>query len=244
MCFDEDYIRGAVSDPALPVYFFDSIDSTNLECRRRMMAGETRCLAIADAQTAGRGRRGRSFFSPPGAGLYLSLGFRPEGGAASVAGITTYAAVVVAEAVSRLGGIECGIKWVNDLYLDGKKVCGILAEAVGDAVIVGIGVNLTESAVPEELRSIVGWLGRADIRDALAAGLANGLLRYIPGDTRHMEEYRRRSLVLGRRVCFGEGGEGIARAIADDGALIVETAGGSVELRSGEISLTEIEGLK
>ena len=244
MGFDESYLRGAIWDPALPVCLFDSIDSTNLECRRRMAAGERSCLAIADTQTAGRGRRGRSFFSPPGAGLYLSLGFSPEGGVASVTGITTYSAVVAAEAISRLSGIECGIKWVNDLYLDGKKVCGILAEAVGPAVIVGIGVNLAESAVPEELRSIVGWLGRPEIRDKLAVELVNGLLRYVPGDTAHLAEYRRRSLVLGRRVRFGEEGEGIARAILDDGALAVETAGGTVELRSGEISLTGIEGLK
>ena len=94
----------------------------------------------------------------------------------------------------------------------------------------------------------IGELPEAlSLEDFLArtkAALNCRTLRYVPGATGHMERYRRRSLVLGRRMCFGEGGEGIARAIADDGALIVETAGGSVELRSGEISLTEIEGLK
>ena len=243
MGFDERYIRSALRDTGLGVSFFDSIDSTNTECRRRLEAGEGRCLVLADTQTAGRGRRGRRFFSPPGAGLYLSLGFRPAGGAASVSGITTYTAVAAAEAISRLSGIECGIKWVNDLYLDGKKVCGILAESFGGAVVVGVGVNLTESAAPQELRAIVGWLDRGDIRDALAVELARALLAYVPGDCGHIEAYRRRCLVLGRHVRFGEAGKGVAAAVLDDGALLVQTPDGPVELRSGEVSLTEIEGL-
>ena len=242
MLFDESAIRAALGDPALPLYLYDTIDSTNTECRRRLAAGEERCLVLADRQTAGRGRSGKNFFSPPRAGLYMSLLFRPEGGPANAVGITTYTAVCVARAVETLTGRACGIKWVNDLYLDGKKVCGILTEAVGAHVIVGIGVNLLPTAVPPELTGIMGCIGASGVRDALAGTVARSLLDYVPGDVSHMDEYRRRSVVLGRRVRFGDR-EGIAAAIGDDGGLVVETAEGPVTLRSGEISLSEIEGL-
>lgn len=240
--FDLSEIQ-ALTGGALPVYAFDTIDSTNAECRRRLAAGEERCLVLAGAQSAGRGRRGRSFFSPAGAGLYMSLAFHPEGGPAAAVGVTTFAAVCVAEAVEDLTGLRCGIKWVNDLYLDGKKVCGILAEAVNSAVVVGIGVNLRPAAVPEELKSIVGCLDREGVRDALAGEIARRLICYRSGDVGHMAEYRRRSVVLGRRVRFGERA-GLAAAIEDDGALAVDTGEGRVLLRAGEISLEGIEGLR
>ena len=243
MSFDLTRLRKELGDPALPVYPCESVDSTGTECRRRLAAGETRCLVLAETQTAGRGRRGKSFFSPAGAGLYMSLLFRPAGGPASAVGVTTYAAVRAAEAVERLSGKRCGIKWVNDLYFDGKKVCGILTEAVGDAVIIGVGVNLTPAAVPPELEGIAGCLDAPGVRDALAGAIARGLLDYAPGDVSHMAEYRRRSVVLGRRVRFADR-EGVAVAIDDDGGLAVDTAAGRVVLRSGEISLTGIEGIK
>ena len=243
MNFNKTTIRAALGDTALPLYLFDCIDSTNSECRRRLAAGERRCIVIADRQTAGRGRRGRSFYSPPDAGLYMSLLLRPEGGAASAVGVTTCAAVRAAEAVEALTGKRCGIKWVNDLYYGGKKVCGILAEAVGDAVIVGIGINLLPTAAPPELSEIMGCLDAPGVRDALAGTIARGVLDYVPGDVSHMDGYRRRSVVLGRRVRFADG-EGVAAEILDDGGLAVDTAAGRVILRSGEVSLTAIEGLK
>ena len=199
MSIDEARLRAALADSTLPVYCYDSIDSTNTECKRRIAAGERRFLVLGDTQTAGRGRRGHSFFSPPGAGLYLSLTLTPPSGPGSAVGITTRAAVCTAAAIEKLCGISCGIKWVNDLYREGKKVCGILTEAVGGSVVVGIGVNLAASAVPAELREIVGWLDCPELREPLAAEIVNGLLAYVPGDTGHMPEYRRRCLVLGRR---------------------------------------------
>lgn len=222
----------------------ETLDSTLSECFRILKSGAARrCLVLADAQTAGRGRLGRSFFSPPGAGLYLSVGFSPKGGAANAVGITTYAAVATAERIEALTGLHCGIKWVNDLFLAGRKVCGILTEAEGPYVAVGVGVNLTASAVPEELRDIVGWLDRPDIRVPLAAGLTGALLRYRPGELGHMAEYRRRSTVLGQRVRFTENGrerQGRATAIRDDGALVVQTATGQRVLQSGEVSVRGI----
>lgn len=219
----------------------ETVDSSNSECLRLLRSGAARrCLVLAETQTAGRGRQGKRFYSPPGAGLYLSLGYAPAGGPADAVGVTTYAAVATAERIEALSGLHCGIKWVNDLYLDGKKVCGILAEAEGPYLVLGVGVNLTASAVPEELRDIMGWLDRPDLRAPLAAGLTEALLRYRPGDVSHMAEYRRRSTVLGQPVRFtldGRARTGRAMSIRDDGALVVQTATGERVLRSGEVSV-------
>ena len=225
-------------DAALPVYRFETLDSTSTECRRRYAAGETRCLVLAEAQTAGRGRSGKRFYSPAGAGLYMSLMFPVAAGAEGL--ITPYAAVCAARAVEKLTGLSCGIKWVNDLFFEERKVCGILAERLGGCVILGVGINLTRAAVPEELRDIMGCLGWAGEREPLAAEIVDGLLAWPVEDTAYMEEYRRRSVVLGRRVRFRWNGaetDGIAVGIAGDGALEVDTGAGRVVLRSGEVSL-------
>ncbi len=246
MIFDGEKLRAALRDRTLPVYVPESIDSTNLECRRRIEAGEGRCLVVAGTQTAGRGRNGKHFFSPPGTGLYMSLAFRPAQGAENAIGVTTYTAVAATREIARLTGRSCRIKWVNDLFLDGRKVCGILTEAVGDTLIVGVGVNLLPTSVPPELEGIVGCLNCAGIAEDLAAGVTNALLQYHPEDASHMEEYRRRSLVLGRSARFFHDGRqrgGVAVAILDDGALVVDTPDGRETLRSGEVSLSGIAGI-
>lgn len=239
---------------AAPVYGFDSIDSTNTEAKRRILAGESGFLVLAERQTAGRGRRGRSFFSPAGSGLYMSAALSVDIPLEQAVNVTSYAAVCVRRAIKEITGLECGIKWVNDLYLDGKKVCGILTEAVTDfesgsvaGVVVGIGVNLTESAVPEELRSIVGFLGCEGVKNRLAAAIAQQLFRFDGEDRSYMADYRAYSAVLGREVSYTVSGEkrrGVAADIDDAGGLVVETAAGRDILRSGEISLESIEGLK
>ena len=225
----------------LPVLCPETVDSTNSLCAKTLGPGTERCLVIADRQTAGRGRSGHSFYSPPEAGLYLSLGFPMRIGAEGPAGLTTLAAVAAAEEIERLSGKRCGIKWVNDLFLEGKKVCGILTEATGGFVIVGVGVNLSPSAVPEELRGIMGWIGAPEIRPALAAGIAARLLAHRPGSTAHMTAYRQRSLVLGRMVRFtweGQPREALGVAIEDDGALLLRDARQQEYcLRFGEVSV-------
>jgi len=237
-------IREMLDAAAPPVYVFDTLDSTSTECRRRLAAGEARCLVLAERQSAGRGRQGRSFFSPGGCGLYLSLLFCPRGGVASADAFTSWAAVSTARAIGSVTGRECGVKWVNDLWYGGKKVCGILTEAVGEKLIVGIGVNLRAGALPEELRDVAGALERDCDRDALAAEIVRGLLAYDPEDRGFFAEYRSRSVVLGRRVrCLinGEPYIGTAVGIADDGALLVESEHELRALHSGEISLLRPE---
>ena len=110
------------------VYHYDAVDSTNTQCRRLAAEGVVNAVVTADCQTAGRGRMGRSFQSPPGLGLYLSVLWRgcPAG---QLLTVTPLAAVAVCRAIEQTCGAVCGIKWCNDVVLDGKKLCGILTES-------------------------------------------------------------------------------------------------------------------
>ena len=231
---------------------YECLDSTNTEARRRIMAGD--CgprLIVAKAQSAGRGRFGRAFYSPPGSGVYMTL-YWPVGGrcdVSAVSAVTIRAAVAVAEALEAATGEVFGIKWVNDIFRNGKKVCGILAESVGDAVtgqtaafMVGIGINITTSAFPPELHGIAGAVSDTPLdAGALIGGVISRFLtlQRAPGD--YMEEYRRRSVVLGRdvmTVCGEISLPGRVVAIEDDGSLLVERPDGRREkISAGEVSL-------
>ena len=247
-------IAAALGEMELPIHIYRSIDSTNAEAKRRISQGQRNFLVVAEGQSQGRGRQGRSFFSPEGSGLYMSYAFSPAMSMAQAVNITSYAAVCAAEAIESLCGKRCGIKWVNDLYLEGKKVGGILTEAVTDlesgqvaSVVLGLGINLRPAAVPEELEHIVGFVGAAGVRNALCAEIVRRLSCFDPRDTGYMHRYRERSVVLGRAVSFVLGGvetEGLAVEITDDGGLVVDSGGESHILRGGEISLKHIEGIK
>jgi BirA family biotin operon repressor/biotin-[acetyl-CoA-carboxylase] ligase len=236
-------------DLEIPVEVLDEIDSTNTEARRRILRGEPMPqMILAERQSAGRGRQGKSFFSPPEAGVYLSFAFACERGTDALL-LTTSAAVAAHLAIRRATGISCGIEWVNDLYVEDRKVAGILAESLflGEKryVILGIGVNLYPSELPMELRDIAGSLlpGRAGLRNALAAELCCSLARLAkdPCPEGFMEIYRANSLVLGKDVVYWESGErheGLARSIDERGRLLVrKTDGEESLLGSGEITL-------
>ena len=233
---DEKRIAALLALPEVQVEAQETLPSTNDACRRLLSAGAGECLVLAERQTGGRGRRGRAFFSPPG-GLYMSVAFPA---APDELGLTCRAAVVTAEAIEAVTGRVCGIKWVNDLLYQGKKVCGILAETAGERVIVGIGVNLAPAPLPPELEGTVGFLDCGDVRERLAAEIARGLLRRDAGDRAFLTAYRRRSVVLGREItCYL--GERVFRAraleIDDTGALVVEGPDGRETLRWGEVSI-------
>ncbi len=206
------------------------------------------CTIIAGTQTDGRGRRGRSFCSPEG-GLYLSTLLRPQ--APFDAGrVTCCAAVAAARAIESLCALSVDVKWVNDLFIRGRKVGGILAEGVIapdgilSAVVLGIGINL-HGVLSPELTPIATTLsdeGAEVEREALAAAFLNEWERlYTATDSAEwMMEYRRRSLVIGKTVtvlrgesCF----EAVAQAVTDEGHLVVRTADGVMELSSGEVSV-------
>ncbi|MCL1804878.1 MAG: biotin--[acetyl-CoA-carboxylase] ligase [Clostridiales bacterium] len=237
------------------IFVYESVVSTNDMAKELAADGAPAGTAVvANRQTAGRGRMGRSFYSPPDSGVYLSVILRPKLTGSRILLLTTGAAVAAAEAVEESCGARMQIKWVNDLYLGGKKIAGILTEAVGGAYIVGIGVNVKESGegFPAELAGKAGALdaGGAQVsRSRLAAALIEGVRRmgkdleegggHYTG--RLIEEARKRSCVLGREVQI-TGAEGLSAAravdIDDQGFLIVEDSRGRRHtLSSGEISL-------
>lgn len=236
---------------AVSVFAYDEIDSTNTEAKRLLAGGriELPALVVAECQSGGRGRQGRSFYSPRGAGVYMSVVTGAAGG--GVLSMTTMAAVAVVRAIEALTDKKPRIKWVNDVYLDGKKICGILAEAVLrpgsnslQAVVTGIGVNLWLTELPEELAETVTALNTPDLsRNQLIARITKEFLALTADLTDHsyLKEYREHSLILGKEINCHINGE-IRRATAVDideaGGLVIRHPDGSTEtLRSGEVTI-------
>ncbi len=246
----QETILAALDKMPISVCVLPVIDSTNEEAKRRARNGASAPLALlAEEQTAGRGRVGRSFYSPPDTGLYLSLLLRPNADVTDTVGLTTLAAVAAMRAIRTVTGVQTQIKWVNDLYAQGKKVCGILAESffADDIryVVIGVGINLYTSEFPAELADKAGGLlvGGEGLRNALAARTIAELYELATGADRAalMREYRSASMVLGKAVVYTQNGiehRGVAESIDDAGRLCVRLPDGSLAiLASGEISL-------
>ena len=235
------------------------VSSTNTLLREMAAQGapEGRVL-IAESQTAGRGRLGRSFFSP-GSGLYMSLLLRPDFAPEQAAMLTTAAAAAAALAIEDVSGRSADIKWVNDIWMAGRKVCGILCESAFtpdgrlDHVIAGIGVNVTALAggFPPELDGIAGAVfapGDApeDARSRIAAGILNHFTRFYSGMAarEYFPEYRKRCFLLGQKINVLRGGESVpaeAVGLDDECHLLVRYADGSEEyLKSGEVSIRPV----
>lgn len=236
---------------------FVRVDSTNTKCIEKAQQGEPEgYVAIAGSQSAGRGRRGKAFFSPADSGIYMSILLRPTGLTENqVLHFTTMAAAAVSEAIEEVSGKKAEIKWVNDIFIDGKKVCGILSEASYglmsgnlEYVIVGIGVNAyePESGFPSAIADVAGKVFDAPkegLKNRLAAEILNHFMEYyehLP-DTPYSEEYIKRSMVTGRDVTVHRGNERVRAhvlGIDEEFGLKVQYEDGSVEiLRSGEISI-------
>ena len=242
--------------PGLDVEFLPVVTSTNDPLRQAAEEGAPEGkVMVAAEQTAGRGRRGHSFYSPPDAGLYLSLLLRPRLSAPEALSLTTCAAAAVALAVEECAGIPARIKWVNDVFCRGKKVCGILTEASLDLeseglqyAIVGIGVNLYPPAggFPEELADIMGSVYTEkprgyECRSRLAGSILNHFFRFYQNiaDKPFFEDYRKRSFLLGQEIEILERGQ-VRRALAldlePDFSLRVREADGTERiLSSGEV---------
>ena len=236
---------------AITVQVFDEIDSTNTEAKRMITNGFLGdALLVAHTQTAGRGRMGRSFYSPAQTGIYFSILHALRTPLCDAVAITSAASVAVMRAIRAIAGIQTEIKWVNDLYYNKKKVCGILTEAITlgaqTYVIVGIGINLDTADFPEELKGIAGSLGANIDATELVAEIYRQINLYLQ-DTSNREwlcDYRAHSMVLGRRVTWTEAENahiGIAEAIDQDGALLIRNEENDlVRLHTGEISLRTI----
>ena len=211
-----------------------------------------RSLICAVSQTAGRGRHGRSFYSPAGSGLYFSLAF-PWQQEDSPVTLTTMAAVAVARVLEKTFGIEVGIKWVNDLFYRDKKICGILTEAVTNlesgqtlSLIVGIGINLLppKAGFPEEIKEKAAAV--TEEKDSinssrLVAEISNelaGMIRLLPSRA-YLNEYRDRCFILGRAVMLDSGKTIVPEDISEDGALIYRENGELIALSSGEVRIKE-----
>lgn len=243
--------------PIAALSVLGTVPSTNTALKEAAAAGAPAgTVLIAAAQTNGRGRRGRSFYSPGGTGLYISVLLRPDFAPEMAIRITTAAAVAAARAIGEIAGKDALIKWVNDLYLDGRKIAGILTESALSAdgerldyAVLGIGVNVTEpdGGFPEEIRQIAGALLDEPIPDGrakIAAAFLSQFFRIyetIGTDTAYMDEYRRRCFVIGSPITVHRGGTQYpaeAVGVNDDGTLAVRLPDGTTDtLSSGEISV-------
>ena len=234
-----------------PVFFYSEIGSTNTEAKVLLGNGHVPPFAvIAEKQTGGKGRLGRTFVSPEG-GIYFSL-VLPGKSVPDPDLVTTGASLAVSEAMERLTGIETRIKWVNDLYIGDRKCTGILTEGIVNMeegglsdVIIGIGVNLRTRAedYPEELRSIVTSFfpdGNSDVTRAEALRECISSVLAIQGRP-FLDEYRRRCFLIGRDLYRVKGDDRRACTALDidgRGHLVVRYEDGSVEaLSSGEVTL-------
>ncbi|MBR0368384.1 MAG: biotin--[Clostridia bacterium] len=230
------------------------LDSTNLRAKQLAAQGAPHgYLVCADSQSSGRGRYGRSFFSPEHSGVYITYVLRPTLPAERAVMITSMAAVAVARAIEKLCDVDVKIKWVNDLYINDRKVCGILCEASLDFesgmleyAVLGIGVNVARMDFPEELRDIATSIGNecgtCPSRSRLIAEISNALdALYGELETGgFMAESRRRSNVIGRDVTVLRGGERYAAHVMDiddQGRLVIRTESGVSRVGSGEISI-------
>ncbi|MCL2518480.1 MAG: biotin--[acetyl-CoA-carboxylase] ligase [Oscillospiraceae bacterium] len=204
------------------IIHLDTVDSTNTYLKKRANDLPDRTVVIARSQTSGRGTRERGFISPEG-GLYMSVllkNVKPDL-------LTVCAGVSVADVISEYGG-NPKIKWVNDVLIDGKKVCGILTEATNGNYIVGIGVNIKHNANLPETATTLGF-------EIAPKKILERFFYYFDNDV--MDKYRTYSCVLGQRITFGER-EGIASAILDNGNLEVKLDNGEIViLNSGEVSI-------
>ncbi len=243
------------------VICLNEIDSTNNYAKKLAVNGESHgTLIAANTQTAGRGRRGHNFESPAGTGLYMSLILRPDCDAGKFQMITVADAVAVCLAIEDLypeARGNLGIKWVNDVYFRGKKICGILTEAVTgfesgeiESVITGIGINVSTRNFSGEISATAGAVFAGDIRfgrDELCAGVADYVMSFAENldDPAIIRAYRERSILTGHEISYMNGNVkcyGHAEGIDDSGGLIVRNADGEIEtLRSGEVFMIRSE---
>ena len=247
--------REGIPEGSLGVLACECTGSTNADAMKYGEGGGGEAVFLAKRQTAGRGRLGRSFLSPEG-GLYMSLLLRPTVPLSNFASVTAKCAVAVSRAVESLTGLECKIKWVNDVYVNGRKLAGILTQGRTredgkvDFAVIGIGINLAACDLGEELRPIATSVekegGRLPDKCSLAARVVKEILSVLDGaaHVEVLEEYRRRSLLDGREVKIVTPSEEYsAKALGIDGEyrLLLERDGEIFALSTGEASarLTE-----
>lgn len=258
----QDILSHLPGDFPWQVQYFDSLPSTNTYLKELAAKGAPHGLCIiADTQTAGRGRMGRSFLSPANRGLYLSVLLRPDCKAEELMHLTCAVGVAVCDAIEDTTGYRAKIKWINDLVADSKKLGGILTElsvdpatGIVEYAVIGIGINLSGTDFPAELENIATSLeavtGTAPNRDILAANL---LMRLEQMSSKLQEDkasimarYRSLCITLGKEISLVQADtcrQGFALDITQNGSLLVKLSDGSIhEVNSGEASVRGLFG--
>lgn len=242
----------------------DSVDSTNNYAKKIADEGAPHgTVILTEQQTLGRGRQGKSFSSPAGKGLYLSVLLRPDCPPMDVINLTAWTAVAVCGAIEQVIGVRPGIKWTNDIILNGKKLCGILTEMGLEAesgqlqyVVAGVGINVsqTEEDFGDDLSSIATSLEqvvnhpvrRADLAAAVIQAL-DRMFRAFPAEKEtYLNQYRADCLTTGHEVRLiqkGESRTAFAESIDDDFALVVRWKDGTLEtITAGDVSVRGLLG--
>lgn len=234
-------------------YILDEVDSTNNYAKELAIGGKDELIVISEMQNSGKGRLGRNFYSPKGNGLYMSLLCRPKINVEFAPLITSYTAVAVAQAIDKLSGRETQIKWVNDIFMNGKKICGILTEAGFDFeggsidyAIIGIGINVLGREFPDDIKNIATSIelesGLRLSRNELASEILNNLANMEKEiqEKIYLDLYRKKSNIIGKTVNVFYGLENYTAEVIDidnNAALVVKTDEGIKRLNSGEVSI-------
>ena len=244
----------------IEIYTYKTTSSTNEVAKKLALTGAKHgTVVISEEQTQGKGRMGRSFYSPANTGIYMSIILRPTLTAMDSVLITTSSSVAICDAIHKVTGIECQIKWINDIYINNKKIGGILTEASTnfesgtiDYLILGIGINFNnpKDNFPDDLKEISDSLYKGNSnginRNILCAEILNNILSIIPKikDYNFISEYKKRSIILNQEIMYTSGGiysKGRAIDINNDGSLVIKHDDGSIKiLNSGEISIRRL----
>lgn len=253
---DEDILASGSACWGWPISVLDSVDSTNAEVMRRLGARQAPpFIILAEQQTAGRGRRGRNWFSPFGENLYYSLALRVDGGIRQLEGLSLVVGLALLRALRAMGVAGAGLKWPNDLLVGGRKIAGILLELSGDPadvchVVIGVGVNVNmvatnQQAIDQPWTSMREELGGLVDRNEMACELSRQLVRYLAvhreqGFSALLEEWQESHVWQGRKVRLTAGVqavEGIVLGVDQSGALRLSVAGVEQHFSGGELSL-------
>lgn len=243
------------------IYYFDSIDSTNTKAKELAEEGHpSGTLVVADRQTAGKGRRGRSWESPSGIGIFMTLMLKPEINPNHASMLTLVAAMATTRAIRRVTGVPAMIKWPNDIVMNGKKVCGILTEMSAqfdyiNHIVIGIGINVHNEDFPEEIAQTASsiylesgqHIHRASLIEAFLEEFEDVYAEYLKTEDMEglMKEYDAMLVNRGRQVRVldpKEPFEGKAMGITKKGELIVDTWESRKLVSSGEVSVRGIYG--
>lgn len=228
----------------LPLIYFREIDSTSLYCKNAIKNGLiSECAVFADGQLNGQGRLGKSFYSPKGSGLYITFSLKRS--RFSQKNLTAAIALAVASAIETVFQVSCGVKWVNDVYLNGRKVAGVLCQSVLDYYLVGVGINVSKpEMIPDDLLNRLGWITERfqDVdKENLILSLYEQINHYCNFDDYGLLcEYRTRCVHIGSSVKILQDNYellGKCIGIGDDFSLLVEIDGAIQSFSSGYMTL-------